>query len=211
MESSVLQESTIYLFLLANPGWVAISIIAIAFIESFAIVGVIVPGVAMLYIAAFVAGTGTLSLPATLVAAFIGAVFGDGVSFLIGRIFREDITTKPFFRAYRDWLDKGEDFIHKHGIKSVIIGRFLGPIRPVIPLAAGVLAMPAKLFLSINVLSAIAWAPVYILPGYLVGAAIDSPFTSPTELAALAIGLLVLGYGFYRLRQYFGRNGLPHK
>jgi len=211
MESSALQESTIYLFLLANPGWVAASILAIAFIESFAILGVIVPGVAMLYIAAFVAGTGTLSLPVTLIAAFTGAVFGDGISFLIGRVFREDITTKPFFRRYRDWLDKGEYFIQKHGIKSVIIGRFLGPIRPIIPLAAGVLAMPAKLFLSINVLSAVAWAPVYILPGYLVGAAIDSPFTSPMELAILAIGLLLLGYGFYSLRQHFAKNGLAKK
>ena len=52
--------------------------IVFAFVESFALIGIIVPGVLLLAAAAFIAGTGALSLQATLICAFIGAVAGDG-------------------------------------------------------------------------------------------------------------------------------------
>ena len=37
-------------------------------------------------------------------------------------------------------------FFERHGGKSVFIGRFLGPIRAVIPLAAGIMQMPRGRF-----------------------------------------------------------------
>ena len=40
-------------------------------------------------------------------------------------------------------------------------------------LVAGSLFMPRWLFFSLNIASALAWAPLYILPGYFAGAAVD--------------------------------------
>ncbi|WP_322853369.1 bifunctional DedA family/phosphatase PAP2 family protein [Marinobacter sp. X15-166B] len=90
-------------------------------------------------------------------------------------------------------MKKGEWFFHKYGGTSVVIGRFVGPVRPVIPLIAGALLMPWKKFLSYNVVSAIAWAPLYIIPGFLVGSALGSDVTLPAHFyPALAISLAVL-------------------
>jgi membrane protein DedA with SNARE-associated domain len=60
-------------------------------------------------------------------------------------------------------------FFAKHGGKSVFIGRFFGPVRAVVPLAAGVLRMPRGLFWLANVTSAIVWAPMLVFAGDTVG------------------------------------------
>jgi membrane protein DedA with SNARE-associated domain len=51
------------------------------------------------------------------------------------------------------------------------MGRFFGPIRAIVPLVAGLLHMPPHRFYIANVLSALIWAPAYLLPGMLLGEA----------------------------------------
>lgn len=176
-----------------HPSWVAAAIVLISFAESFAILGIAVPGVALLSAAAFVAGSGALDLPACLLAAFAGAVAGDGVSFALGRVFHQDIKRAWPFRTNPQWIGNGERFFARYGPLSVAIGRFVGPIRPVIPLVAGILDMRTRTFFLINVGSAMAWAPAYILPGWLLGAAVDTRIASPQVL--LPVAAAVLGAG----------------
>lgn len=180
-------------WLLQNPAWVAAAIALIAFAESVAIVGIAVPGVALLGAASFVAGTGTLSLPASLGAAFAGAVVGDGVSFLLGRVFHQDIKRAWPFRTHPDWIANSERFFARHGPMSVAIGRFVGPIRPVIPLVAGMANMRTPTFFLINVLSALAWAPVYIAPGHALGAAVETRLAAPEIVAGVLVSLAAAG------------------
>jgi membrane protein DedA with SNARE-associated domain len=47
----------------------------------------------------------------------------------------------------------------------VFAGRFFGPARAVIPLIAGIFAMPIVLFQAVNVASAFLWAFVLLAPG----------------------------------------------
>jgi len=181
--------------LVAHPGWVGTAVLLIAFVESFAIAGIIVPGVALLAMTAFAAGSGALGLGATLAFAFAGAILGDGSSFLIGRHFGPTLRARPFF-ARRDWIARGEHFFAIHGVAGIILGRFVGPIRPVMPMIAGMLGMRASLFFSVNLASALFWAPAYILPGYLVGASLAHELTLPPAWPLGAgIGLLLLWSG----------------
>jgi hypothetical protein len=55
----------------------------------------------------------------------------------------------------------------------VIAGRFIGPLRPVIPATAGMLAMRPRAFLSVAIPACILWAPAYLLPGMLFGASLE--------------------------------------
>lgn len=176
----------------AHQGWVAFAIFIISFVESLAIAGVIVPGVMLLFMVAAVAGGGALSLEASLVWAFAGAVLGDGLSFFLGRYFNKSIASVWPVSRYPKLLDSGKSFFEKHGGKSVLIGRFVGPIRPILPLIAGMLHMSPKRFFAFNIISAIGWAPVYILPGYLVGASVSldielPPHFYPVLLSALGV------------------------
>lgn len=188
IDVSMLQE-----WLAHNPAWVAAAIALISFTESFAIVGIVVPGVALLGAAAFVAGTGALSLPACLVAAFSGAVLGDGISFLLGRRYRHGIKQVWPLHRHPEWIAGSERFFESHGMMSVAIGRFVGPIRPMIPLVAGMLGMQATHFFLVNVLSALVWAPVYIAPGYFLGAAVQTRLAAPELVAGVIVSLLGAG------------------
>ena len=64
-----------------------------------------------------------------------------------------------------EMVANGERFFHRFGPWAVFIGRFFGPARAVIPLVAGIFAMPAILFMAANVASAFVWAFVMLAPG----------------------------------------------
>ncbi|WP_250656865.1 bifunctional DedA family/phosphatase PAP2 family protein [Alkalimarinus coralli] len=181
----------------AHQNWVAFAIFIISFIESLAIAGVIVPGVMLLFMVAAIAGGNVLSIEASLFWAFFGAVCGDGLSYYLGRHFKDSIASVWPVRSYPKLLSNGQVFFKKHGGKSVLIGRFVGPIRPVLPLIAGMLNMSPKRFFIFNVISAIGWAPVYILPGYLVGASISLDIHLPPHFYPVlltALGVLAFTY-----------------
>lgn len=161
-------------WLSAHPNLVIISIAFIAFVESLALAGIVVPGVLLLFLLAVLAGNLSTPLWEVLTAGFIGATLGDGLSFYLGHFFKQSLRQYWPFSRYPTALKLGEDFFSKHGGKSVIIGRFIGPIRPVLPLIAGMLGMSQIRFLSFNIFSALAWAPFYLLPGYLTGTAAHS-------------------------------------
>ncbi len=173
-------------WLTEHKEWLALTIGFIACAESLALVGLLVPGVVILTIAASLAGTGALNVWTMLFSGFIGALIGDGVSFLLGQIFRERIPRWWPFRAHPEWLTHGHAFFERHGGISIAIGRFIGPIRPIIPMVAGMLDMPARYFLIINILSSLLWAPVYLLPGYLIGASLHSSDYAPMDWLILS-------------------------
>lgn len=203
MDWNTLQDSAAWLWLDAHQDWLGPLIAGIAFVESFALIGIIVPGVVLLYIAAFLAGSGAMPVTTTLLCAFAGAVLGDSSSYLIGRYFHRHLPHIWPFSRHRNWLTKGENFFYEYGGISIIVGRFLGPIRPVMPLVAGSLFMPRWLFFSLNITSAIAWAPVYILPGYFAGAAIEDSQHWRSYVIAGVIVLVIVAITAIWLRDRF--------
>jgi undecaprenyl-diphosphatase len=176
------------------PGWLAAALFATAFVESLAIAGILVPGVAILFAVAALAGKTGMPLSEALVWAGLGAVAGDTLSFALGRLLQGRLTSVWPLSRYPTLIAKGERFFHRHGGKSVVIGRFVGPVRPVIPLVAGALRMPWRRFLAFNISSAVAWAPVYVVPGFMVGSALDSGLRPPAHFYAV-IGISLAGLG----------------
>ncbi|WP_421866954.1 bifunctional DedA family/phosphatase PAP2 family protein [Motiliproteus sp.] len=152
-----------------HPHWTLMAIGLSAFVESLALIGVIVPGVAVLYALALLAGSAELNLTLCLLAAMLGAIAGDLLSFALGRYAHQPALRHWPFNRYPDWVTRGEQFFQRYGGYSVAIGRFVGPIRPVLPFVAGMLQMAPPRFIAINLASALLWAPLYILPGYLLG------------------------------------------
>jgi undecaprenyl-diphosphatase len=182
----------------ALPGWIAqhsnwalAVVYLVATAESLAVVGLVVPGAAMMVAAGAFIALGALEFWPTMLVAVAGAVTGDGISFWLGHRYRDRIRYVWPFRLHPDWLTRGKQFFLRHGGKSVLFGRFVGPVRPVIPVVAGMLGMPTALFYVINILSALAWAPAYLLPGMAFGASLSLASEVAARLALL-LGLLVL-------------------
>ena len=175
------------------PQWLAVALFATAFLESLALAGIVIPGVAILFAIAALAGQTAMPLAAALIWAGAGAVAGDGLSFALGRLFQGRLDRLWPLNRYPGLIIKGEQFFQRHGGKSVIIGRFVGPVRPIIPLIAGAFLMPWRRFMVFNLSSVVGWAPVYVLPGYLVGSAMASDIKPPPHFyPVVAISLLTL-------------------
>ncbi len=153
-----------------HPNWGYFLAFFVAFIESLAIIGTIVPGsVTMTAIGALV-GSGVLPATPTFIVAVLGALTGDFISYWVGNYFDQRLAKMWPFTTHPQWISAGEVFFEKHGGKSVIIGRFFGPVRSFVPLIAGLLHMHPIYFLMAAIISATLWAIVYMLPGVLIGA-----------------------------------------
>jgi membrane protein DedA with SNARE-associated domain len=62
-------------------------------------------------------------------------------------------------------LPRGQAFFETWGVLGVFLGRFFGPLRSVIPLVAGICAMPQLRFQLANIASALIWATGVLAPG----------------------------------------------
>jgi membrane protein DedA with SNARE-associated domain len=177
----------------AHSDWAAAVMFITAFGESFAFVSLLFPGTTVLIAAGTLLSGGTLPYASILVSAILGAVFGDSVSYWLGRRFGAGIAGIWPFTRYLELLPRGIEFFERHGGKSVFIGRFFGPIRAVIPLAAGVMRMPRGRFWFANVTSALVWAPMLLFAGDLAGEAGDRLIGSANTLVLVFGGLTLFG------------------
>ena len=177
----------------AHPDWAAAVMFITAFGESFAFVSLLFPGTTVLIAAGTLLSGGTLPYASILVSAILGAVLGDSVSYWLGRRFGGGIARIWPFTRHPELLPRGIEFFERHGGKSVFIGRFFGPIRAVIPLAAGVMRMPRGRFWLANVTSALVWAPMLLFAGDLAGEAGDRLIGSANTLVLVFGGLTLFG------------------
>jgi undecaprenyl-diphosphatase len=181
-----------------HPQQAGLIVFAMAFAESLAIVGVLVPGVVILFGAGTLIGAGILDFWTLCAWAVAGAILGDGLSYWLGHHFEYLTERFPWFRLHPDHMQKGVRFFERYGDLSVAIGRFFGPIRAVVPLVAGLMHMPPMRFYAANVLSALVWAPAYLLPGMLLGGAAEQDWR---KLLFPAAAVLLIGAAWWLLRR----------
>jgi membrane protein DedA with SNARE-associated domain len=180
-------------FISAHSGWAFPVMFVTSFGESFAFLSLLFPGTSILIVAGTLMATGSLPYWPVLAGAIIGAVLGDTVSFWLGERYGGGVGRMWPFTRNPDLLPNGVRFFKRHGGKSVFIGRFFGPVRAVIPLAAGIMRMPRGRFWFANVTSALVWAPMLLLVGDAVGDAGDRLIGSANTVLLVFAGLTVFG------------------
>jgi membrane protein DedA with SNARE-associated domain len=198
-----------------NPHAALFITFLIAFTESLAIIGSIIPGSVTMTAIGILAGSGVIRIDLTFIAATLGAIAGDGASYLLGFYFRDSLVNMWPFSRYPNILAYGQVYFEKHGGKSVIIGRFVGPLRSIIPVIAGMMHMGKMRFFIANILSGIMWSFLYITPGILIGAASHelSPeratqFVLLILLTLISIWLLTIGIKalYLKCRAWFDKR-----
>jgi len=187
----VFEFNEVILWLKDNPEWIALGVFGAAFIESFALIGVIIPGVVLLAVISGMAAS-TLSVFELVLIAYVASFLADILSFLLGTGVSKSIDKLWPFNKYPNLLVQGRSFVRRFGILGVFVGKFIGPIRPLLPLTAGSLGMNFKYFLTVELFSSFLWALLYTVPGYYAGKSIlDSQFNLNWLIAAI-IGVFVL-------------------
>lgn len=180
-----------------HPHWALLITFFIALTESLAVIGSIIPGSVTMTAIGILAGSGIMRIDLTFIAAILGAIVGDSFSYLLGYIFKDRLATIWPFNRNPHWLHYGQDYFARHGGKSVLLGRFVGPLRSLIPVIAGMMGMNQWRFLIVNVISGVAWSILYVLPGVMIGAA--SSELSPEIATRLFILILFFLAGLWFL------------
>jgi membrane protein DedA with SNARE-associated domain len=192
-------------FIKDHPESAAFVIGITAFGESFVFLSLVFPGTAILIASGTLIEAGILDPTSPIVAGIVGAVFGDAISYWLGQKFGPFLPKIWPFRTHPEHLVLGMRFFQRYGASSVFIGRFFGPLRAIVPLAAGMLHMPPLRFYTANILSAIVWAPALVLSGDLLARSLgpENLATKILYVTLLAAAATVLGPWIWR--QFFAR------
>lgn len=157
----------------SSPYWLGAAIFITAFLECLALVGIILPGVVLMFGLAVITGSSSLGLPSALILAWLGGLSGDFLSYALGYRLQNKVPKLPLLRTHPQWIASAEIHFERYGALSLLLGRFIGPLRPILPLVAGMLSMPFARFSMVSIIAAAGWAVAYTLPGWMVGAALD--------------------------------------
>lgn len=191
LKPKMFEINEIIIWLERNPQWIAIGIIGASFIESFALIGIIVPGVVLLAVISGLAST-SLSVYEVVLLAYVSSFLSDVASYIIGFSLRNSLTKFWPFKSHPEFLINGKRFFKQYGMIGLFVGKFIGPVRPLLPITAGSLEMNRKRFFLIEIFSCLLWALIYTVPGYYAGQAVVTENTNPLESIWFWIGIIVL-------------------
>lgn len=152
----------------------------VAFLESLAFIGLLLPGTIMMATLGALIGSGTMAFYPAWAAGIIGCFMGDWLSYLIGHGFKKPLKRWSFLKKHRALLNKTGHALHRHSVMTVLVGRFIGPTRPLVPMVAGMLDLPPLKFALPNIIGCLSWPPAYFMPGILAGVAMNIPDSQHT-------------------------------
>jgi membrane protein DedA with SNARE-associated domain len=176
-------------------GWAYVAVGGMAFAETGAFVGLVVPGETVVVVGGVAASHGDVSLPLIGVAAWIGAWAGDAASFHLGRRYGPTVIA-PIARRLRisaQRLSSLERALARHGGRTVVVGRFIGFVRALAPFMAGASGMRYRDLAPWSLAGSAAWAFAFTLVGFKFAGAVESASRRTSlVLAAIAAAVAVL-------------------
>ncbi|MFC0385794.1 DedA family protein [Muricoccus vinaceus] len=186
----------------ANTAWAAPATFLIAFLESFPVISIVVPSTALLLAMGALIGSGIVDPWPVLLACAIGGILGDAVGYALARAFGPYAVRRRLPRSCWRAYAWSVAVFRRWGWWAVFVGRFIGPMRAVTPLAAGVTGMRNLPFHTANILSALVWAPLVLMPGTVGGWVAQRLGTQPSAaMLATLVGVAVLLWvGHSRMR-----------
>jgi membrane protein DedA with SNARE-associated domain len=159
--------------------------------------GLPVPGEGLLIMAAVYAGT-THDLNPYLVgvAAALGSIVGQMLGYGIGLGVGYRLLRRYGDRIGLSWrrLALGRLLFRRHGVKVVIVARFVIVLRVIAAILAGANRMPLQRFVIANVVGSVAWAAFYSVSASMLGTQMKHE-SGPIGIAFGVVALLVFGGG----------------
>ena len=153
--------------------WASPIVLLLAFGESLAFISLLIPAWGALVAIGALIGVSGISFWPLCIAGGIGAAFGDWVSYWFGFKYKEQVAQIWPLSRYPEILPRGEAFVKDWGVPSIFIGRFFGPLRASVPLAAGIFEMSYWRFQIANFVSALVWSAVLLLFADVIGQIIE--------------------------------------
>ena len=166
----------------------------IVFAESGLLVGFLLPGDSLLFVAGFMCSLAKTGLDIRVMAfgCFVFAVVGDSVGYYTGKRFGRKLFDKEDSKFFKKkHLIAAEDFFSIQGKTAIILARFMPFIRTFAPIVAGIAAMRYQTFMQYNVVGGFVWAIGLTALGYFLGKTIP-PEQIDQYLLPIVLGIMFI-------------------
>lgn len=166
----------------------------IIFAETGLVVTPFLPGDSLLFAAGAFAALDSLNIWILLISLVFAAVLGDTINYCIGRFLGRRILTNHKVLINRKYAEKTEQFFKDHGVKTIIIARFVPIVRTFAPFVAGIGKMNYLTFLSFSMFGGILWIILFLFGGFFFGniPAVQHNFTLViVGIIAISVGPMV--------------------
>ena len=130
--------------------------------ETTAILSILIPSTAILVGVGALVAAGGLDFRPIWIGASLGALTGSSFSWWLGWRYGDKILQMWPLRNHPEFVARGQASFAKYGGFAIIIGHFVGPLRPVMFFMTGMSAMPFWRFAMFNIVGGTAWA--YAIP-----------------------------------------------
>ncbi len=180
-------------------------VVALFLSVTFEALGAPLPGESAILVASAAAAAGQFRIETVVIAAFVGAVLGDNIGYLIGRKLGRPAIVRygARFGATEANMDRVESVVAKHGPLMVVFARFFVILRQLNGVVAGTTGMRWPVFLAANTVGAAIWVGLWATIAYrfgLTSGALPYLWHHLALVAAFLTPILIAGLVYLRLR-----------
>ncbi|PZX12989.1 membrane protein DedA with SNARE-associated domain [Palleronia aestuarii] len=151
-------------------GYWAIGLLAM--LEAVAVTSLFAPGSVIVVLGGVLVSHGLYDFGDMILVVAIGTILGAEISYVIGA--RASRLSRPEGRVLSEAnLARARRMFDRFGPLSVLVGHFVGPLRPVIPVVAGLSQMSRKRFVFLKAIGGFTYAVIFLGIGTLLGHSID--------------------------------------
>jgi membrane protein DedA with SNARE-associated domain len=182
----------------SGSNWSYLIVFAIATIDAFF---PIVPSEATAIAAGVVAGNGGLSVELCILAASLGAILGDNISFAIGHFLGPGVERRFFGgEKAQKRLKWAQRTLEQRGGMLIVVARFIPGGRTATTFTAGLVeTYPWRRFLMFDAIAGVIWGSYCVLLGYFFGKTFEE---EPWKALLLAFGLALTVTGIVEAVRY---------
>ncbi|MGB7630119.1 MAG: VTT domain-containing protein [Candidatus Deferrimicrobium sp.] len=180
--------------------------------------GLPIPAFPVLMLAGAYASTRHATILMVLLAAVAGALLADTIWYLVGRWKGKGVLTHLCRVSFNPdaCLERAVDGFHRRIAATILLAKFLPGVNTIMPPLAGVSAVPASVFLLLDLAGALLWAGAAVALGFAFGERVAETargvqgMMGQLLLAGLAVTIAWrAGYRFWLVKRYGGTRVDP--
>ncbi len=153
------------------------------------LIGTFFEGETILVLGGLAAQLGYLELPWVIVIAFIGALSGDQLWFIVGRCYGQTLLAR--FPRLRVRVERVHEVLERYETPVLLGFRFVYGFRNLTPFVVGTGRIKALKFVMLNAIGALVWSVTIACTGYVFGEVMEIVLGDIKRYQLWAIGVVV--------------------
>lgn len=130
--------------------------------KSTVLVSSVLPPASVMLLAGITVSQASMHPAQAWLAVVLGATAGSVLNYHIGQLMGHTPWMTRFSAKHAGKMLRVQHQLHKNGVLVLFTARFLAVLRYIVPLAAGMLRLNAVKVYAVSLLSACAWAALYV-------------------------------------------------